>query len=104
MSGFELGQRVRFAESIKRRAKDWHDTTKPDRYWTGQAYPGARNPGGEGIIIGQRTLSDGNVIYLGDEGNVYEKTRHFTAYLIVTGLRSAPVHVLPEHITALEES
>jgi hypothetical protein len=101
MSGFILGQRVRFAEHIKRTAKAWHDTTKPDRYWTGESWPGARNAGGEGIVIGKRTLSDGNVVYLGEEGNAYEQTRHFTAYLIVTSLHSAPVHVLPEHITAV---
>jgi hypothetical protein len=102
MSDYTLGQRVRFAEHIKRTAKDWHDTTKPDRHWTGESYPGARHSGGEGIITGKRTLSDGNVVYLGEDGNVYEPTQHFTAYLIVTSLRSAPVHVLPEHITALE--
>jgi hypothetical protein len=104
VSGFTLGQRVRFAEHIKRTAKDWQDHASPDRYWTGESYPGARYSGGEGIIIGKRTLSDGDVMNLGEDGNVYCPTRHFTAYLIVTGLRSVPVHVLPEHITLLEES
>lgn len=112
MSGeFTLGQRVRFAESIKRTSRQEWEKDKPDRYWSGELYPGRRRDGGEGIIIGKRTLTDGNVIStVESEGwgtytvTEYEKTRHFTAYLVVASLHSAPVHVLPEHITALEQA
>ena len=104
MSGFTLGQRVRYTEHIKRTSRRWEDKTKPDRYWTGEYYPGARYPGGEGIIVGKRTLTDGDVINMGEGGSSYQKFRHFTAYLVVSDLRRKPVHVLPEHITPLEES
>lgn len=105
MSGFALGQRVKFSEHIRRGApRDW-EPEEPHRRWSGEAYPGARYAGGEGIITGKRTVSEGNVIWNGrDEPTQYCPTRYFTVYLVVTHLRSAPVHVLPEHITALEES
>ena len=104
MSGFTLGQRVRFAEHIKRGGPRYWEPEEPHRRWTGEAYPGARYAGGEGIIIGKRTLSNGNVDYIPDVGTIYFQQESFTAYLVVTSLRSAPVHVLPEHITPLEES
>jgi len=106
VSNYTLGQRVRFAERIKRRYVDTYNQPYPkgpNRVWSGEAYPGKRLDGGEGIIIGKRTLSDGTYHYgNGEEPGEYDAHRHFTAYLIVTSLRSAPVHVLPEHITALE--
>lgn len=108
---FALGQRVRFTESIKRTSRQEWEKDKPDRYWSGELYPGKRRPGGEGIIVGQRTLTDGNVVSTVEEEGwgpftvtEYEKVRHFTAYMVVTGLRSKPVHVLPEHITPIPMS
>ena len=106
MSDYTLGQRVRFAEDLHRKTVVgegyYADVTK---VWTGELYPGKRRAGGEGIIIGRRTLSNGKNNYPGyDEPIEYKATEFFPAYLIVTSLRSAPVHVLPEHITALEES
>lgn len=102
MSALQLGQRVRFAENIVRgSSRDW-ETNRPDRIWSGEAYPGKRRDGGEGIIIGKRTLTEGDVTWNGpEEISQYRPTRHFTAYLIVTGLHSKPVHVLPEHITVI---
>ena len=105
MSDYQLGQRVRFSEHIKRTSKQEWEKDKPDRFWTGEDYPGKRLAGGEGIIIGKRTLTEGNVIndsYDDGWGSVYittyAKTRHFTAWLVVKDLRSKPVHVLPEHL------
>jgi hypothetical protein len=108
---FVLGQRVRFAEHIVRVSRQEWEKGKPDRFWSGEAYPGKRRDGGEGIIIGKRTLTEGNVASA-QEGDgwgtytvtTYEKTRHFTAWLVVKDLRSKPVYVLPEHIEALEAS
>lgn len=101
---YELGQRVRYAEHIVRRgARDW-EPAEPHLLWSGEAYPGKRLDGGEGIIIGKRTLTEGNVIWHGPEdGSEYKATKHFAAYIIAFDLHRKPVHVLPEHITPLSE-
>lgn len=57
----------------------------------------------EGIIVGARTLSDGEC----DDGyydnpTVYYPTRTFPAYVVAWKLRRAHVLVLPEHLTLLE--
>lgn len=110
MNGFTLGQRVRFAEHIVRTSRQEWEKDKPDRYWSGELYPGKRRPGGEGIIVGKRTLTEGNITSaVESEGwgeytvTTYEKARHFTAYLVVTDLHRKPVHVLPEHLTPITE-
>ena len=105
MSGFTLGQHVRFEHRLHRRPKHWGvDKAQCDKFWTTEIYPGHFTGGGEGIIIGKRTLSNGDTHYGYDGDTTYTPKEHFTAYLIVTSLRSAPVHVLPEHITALEQA
>jgi hypothetical protein len=105
MSDFELGQRVTFSTRLKRRDKYWgSDTEQFDKSWSTLDRRRQPLPGGEGIIIGKRTLSNGNTHWLeGDGGTVYDAKEHFQAYLIVTSLRTAPNHVLPEHITAIKE-
>jgi hypothetical protein len=99
MSDYQMGQRVRFSRHIVRRsAREW-EQNRPDRIWSAEAYPGHYLHGGEGIIIGRRTLTEGDVVWNGgEEQSVYRKTRHFTAWLIAFDLRFKPVHVLPEHI------
>lgn len=104
MAEFQLGQRVRYTEHIQRKYIAEHDRVDvlrgPNKQWTSQAYPGKRLEGGEGVIVGKRTLSDGHYDYgWGEEPGVYSPTRHFTAYLIAFDLRRKPVYVLPEHIT-----
>jgi hypothetical protein len=105
MSDYTLGQRVRFQHSLHRRTKFWGvDTAQFDKFWTTMLYPpSTRTHGGEGIIIGKRTLSNGNNHYNGyDEPIVYEPKERFTAYLVAFDLQRKPVHVLPEHIEPIE--
>jgi hypothetical protein len=45
----------------------------------------------EGIMIGVRTLSNGDVHYWGEDGGIeYKAKEHFTAALVVTSPRSKP--------------
>lgn len=59
-----------------------------------------------GIIIGIRTLADGEFATAGGPYDppeeVFISTDHYTAYLVAYDLRRKPVYVLPEHAT-LEE-
>lgn len=101
---FALGQRVTYSEHIRRRSAQPGEFLGPNKIWSNSLGPlyleGHRWPGGEGVIVGKRTLSNGNTRWLGeDDGNGYEPTEHFTAYLVAYDLRRKPVHVLPEHIT-----
>lgn len=51
----------------------------------------------EGIYIGYRTLSDGFVIWEGEEiGNVFHVLEYHEAWLIVEGPRRKPVYVKPD--------
>jgi hypothetical protein len=105
MSGFTLGQRVRYAEHIQRRHSRPGEFDGPDKIWSAEPYPGGRTKGGEGIIVGKRTLSNGHTQWMGEYGGtVYSVAESFTAYVIAFDLRRKPVFVLPQHITALEES
>lgn len=104
MSEFTLGQRVQFSQHLFRKTVVgegyYADVTK---VWTSEPYPGSKTHGGEGLIIGRRTLSNGKNNYPGyDEPIEYEAKERFTAYLVAFDLRRKPVHVLPEHITALD--
>lgn len=99
---YTLGQRVRYAEHITRRSRRSHEVG-PGRVWSGELYPGKRTDGGEGIIIGKRTLSNGDVQWMGEDGgNIFVRMESFTAYLVAFNLHRKPVHVLPEHLTAVE--
>lgn len=108
MSGeFTLGQRVAYSEHIRRRASRPGESGGPDKIWSNNPGPGLDDqhwPGGKGIIVGKRTLSNGNTRWMGeDAGYIYDSLEHFTAYLIAYDLQRKPVHVLPEHITAMNE-
>lgn len=98
---FRLGERVAYTEHLRRRAAQPGEFDGPDKIWSNNHGP-HRWPGGEGVIVGKRTLSNGNTHYGYDEGTTYLQTEHFTAYLIAYDLHRKPVHVLPEHITALD--
>jgi hypothetical protein len=111
MSDFTLGQRVRFTNPMKRRSIHTRtigvDSTicgAPYRHhqsinkeWYGNQFA----PEAEGIIVGKRTLSNGYAQWE-EYGTEYTPAEHFTAWMVVTNLHSAPVHVLPEHITAVD--
>jgi len=107
LTDYQLGQRVRYQHSLHRRTKFWGvDKEQFDKFWTTmQVPPNVHTPAGEGIIIGKRTLVNGNNQYNGyDEPIIFIPKERFTAYLVAFDLRRKPVHVLPEHITPLEES
>jgi hypothetical protein len=114
MSELTLGQRVRFthpmtrhhlhpAREVEMEYTGWGGrhtrTMKINKEWRGNQFA----PATEGIIIGKRTLSNGYCQWE-EYGTEYTKAEHFTAYMVVTDLRSKPVHVLPEHITPIEET
>ena len=100
MSDFQRGQRVSYAKHILRRDSRPGEFNGPNRIWSSELYPGNETTGGTGIIIGKRTLSNGNSYYGYDEVTVYQAAEHFTAYLIAHDLHRKPVFVRPEHIEA----
>lgn len=53
-----------------------------------------------GVIVGQRTLSDGTLDWVGyEEGSWdYRPKRHFNAYLVATSLRAKHLYVLPDNV------
>ncbi len=51
-----------------------------------------------GIVIGVRTLSDGENAFMGQEGIDYTPTRYFKAYLVAFDMRRKPVFILPEDL------
>lgn len=102
MSDFTLGQRVKYAEHIKRRNSRPGEFLGPNRIWSNEPWPGHVLPGGEGIIVGKRTLSNGDAHWGYDESSTYTSKESFSAYLIAFDLHRKPVHVLPEHITAVD--
>lgn len=53
-----------------------------------------------GILIGFRTLADGRVESMGDDGVLFHPTQYLRAALVVTGPRSKPVLVRPEDMEA----
>jgi hypothetical protein len=114
VSGFTLGQRVRFTNPMKRQSvplrhiervrksgttgQEYTDKLPINKAWVPNQFAKEQ----EGIIVGKRTLANGYCSWE-EWGTVHEPAEHFTAYMIVTDLRSAPVHVLPEHIKPLME-
>lgn len=108
MSAFELGQRVAYSEHLTRvyRSSDQGFYAHGLKLWTSKPHEGfPKNAGGEGVIVGQRTLANGENNYNGyDEPIVFVAKERFTAYLVAFDLRRKPVYVLPEHLTPLEQS
>jgi hypothetical protein len=109
MSGFELGQKVRFTWVLHRASEAAHppgasSRRLPRKVWRTEGWPGQPEPlPREGVIVGKRTLSDGEIDYGGYEDPVtYYPERHFTAWLVAFDLLRKPVLVLPQHIQAVE--
>lgn len=102
----ELGQPVRFEHSVARIRSRPGQFLGPERIWTSVLYgdgrsPGQRTPAGQGIVVGKRTISDGDTSGGYDEWTVYTPFQHYTEWLVAYDLRRKPVHVLSRHITAL---
>lgn len=94
---YGLGDKVTFSHPLHRKE------TLASEVWQGrwlhEWQPDPFQPTRPGVIVGRRTLSNGNVHYLGEDGTDYRPTEHFTAYLVAFDLRRKPVLVRPEHIT-----
>lgn len=59
---------------------------------------------GDGILIGKRTLVNGERDFLGyDEGVAFRRGESFSAWLVAYDMQRNPVYVLPEHLTLLEK-
>ena len=56
----------------------------------------------EGIVIGQRTMTNGIVKYLGEDGTNYTAIEGFQGLLIATDLRSAHVKVRADDVMRKE--
>lgn len=103
----ELGQPVRFEHSVARSVSRSGQFLGPERIWTSVLYGngrslGQRTPAGQGIVIGKRTLSNGDMQYgMGEDENNYVPSQYFTAWLVAYDLRRKPVHVLSRHIEAI---
>lgn len=103
MSDYQLGQRVRFSTHLRRGWGGEATGRGSNKVWEPVPTLGKLTPPREGIIVGKRTLSNGWYAYGSyEDPGIYTAKEHFTAWMIVTDLRSAPVHVLPEHITVAE--
>lgn len=105
MTEYQLGQRVLFTTHMRRGWGGEATGRGSSKVWEPMPVLGKLTPPREGIIVGKRTLSNGWYAYGSyEDPGIYTAKEYFAAYMIVTDLRSAPVHVLPEHITPLEES
>lgn len=102
----ELGQPVRFEHSVARIRSRSGQFLGPERIWTsvisgdGRS-AGQRTPAGQGIVVGKRTISDGDTHGGYDEWTEYTPFQHYTAWLVAYDLRRKPLHVLSRHIEAL---
>ena len=64
----------------------------------------SNQPAGEGVIVQRATLQQGGTSYEGyDEPACWLDHGTTRAYKVAFDINRTPVHVLPEHITALEE-
>lgn len=97
----QFGQRVTFTWHLTRRYQSdpsrGHVGVKKwlTEQWPGQAEPEPR----EGVVIGERTLTNGENHYNGwDEPITYRPKESFKAYLVAFDMRRRPVLVLPEHV------
>lgn len=79
-----LGSPVIFSAELRRRRGVWDRRTRPAT---------------EGIIVGTRTLADGDVQWEPEVGMTFTPQRHFQAFLVAYALRRKPVYVLPEDLT-----
>ena len=62
--------------------------------WVIQRY---KHPRG-GVVIGWRTLSNGEAEYWSDEPVTYRPKEHFKVLLVVMNEKQNPVYVLPEEV------
>lgn len=92
---YPLGTRVRFRHPLKRRKR--RELEGQGREMRKIWEPEKSDEWREGVVVGFRTLADGNLIF--DEwGNLFVPTHHFRAYLIAFDLHRSPVYSRPEDV------
>ena len=87
-------QRVRFDRVLRRTCSNYEDR----RFW--QEIPLSKKL--EGVVIGVRTLSEGKVHYIYEEGNYYEHKNNVFALLVVFSPYRNPVYVLPGSVERID--
>ena len=117
MTEYTLGQRVRFSHPLQRALVEMRYVTRTEgefqhKLGINKEWLPTPSKEFEGIIVGKRTLANGYGGTETDPGDdwfghpytypVWSPAEHFTAWLVVKDLRSKPVLVLPEHVTAVE--
>lgn len=100
MEEFTLGQWVEFTHRLRRSYSSSSRYNTWIKAWVVDPLRPAGKPQ-RGIVIGQRTLSNGENHYLGDDGIQYRPKNYFKVYLISFDMRRNPVYVLPEHIVVI---
>lgn len=96
-----FGAPVSFTRHLRRR---W--VTREGKHlkaWVPEASPDETDSAPRaGIVVGVRTLANGTVRNMYEDGLQFEAVEHFTAYLVAFDLRRKPVLVLPEHVQRTE--
>lgn len=94
MNDLKLGQQISFSKVLIRK-----DLSHPDnrfrrlKKWQEQVVKEQ-----SGIVIGKRTLSNGEKEWDSEAGYMYEGKEYFPALLVATSLNSKPVYIpMPEN-------
>lgn len=98
---FSLGDKVLVTGGINRETVDRLYRSDICRAWVPYERPEI-----EAVVVGKRTLSNGHIeVHTEDVGlwgsakiSTWIPEDHFTAYLVVTDIRTKPIYVLPEQI------
>jgi len=98
---FHLGERVLFAHSLERVSKPVSADRRIGRSRIRKEWERKRHYGEirKGIVIGVRTLGDGEREWDGD-GITFSTDHTFRAFIVVTDLRRRPLFVLPADLEA----
>lgn len=98
MSGWQLGERVRFTHWLWR---GWSGVDGPAGY--GKAWRRAGVQDRAGVVVGVRRLADGAVRFSEEGAASFKPSEHFEAVLVAFDIRQKPVYVLPEDLTRITE-
>lgn len=92
---YRLGQPVKVWAKLVRIVADEH---RGGGWWPKIWAAREFNRWQDGIVIGKRTLYDGEVNYTFDAGVIFRPKSHFTAWLVVTDMHRKPILVWPKDI------
>lgn len=95
----KLGQPVKASAYLIRRAvpKPGRGWGVSGREWQRSTYPEPRT----GVLVGLRTVSDGDRVNLGDDGIAYRATSHHRVALVAFDLNRTPRLVALDDLTAV---